>query len=477
MELTSTTTQCDSSNIALIINEQSEHTIDINSGNSDNSDNSDTDEVILGSEPSDTESDFSSTRKIRYKKLTFNDVLSKINEHYEQDTVHRYSSAMDILASYLKGQKIIYMESRTHTVQILNMLMLPSIFLTGLTSVGQEQLSQFTDKSAFILACMNAFIAFILAIINYLKYDATSEAHKISSHQYDKLQSYVEFQSGQILLFSDPLLSKLTSKRQLEEYSDTLHHNEEYEFESDKHIHEKLVNINEIVDLSSQDISNSQTSILTTNQKLSIYNKLILNKKREIFDKKQHEKLALINDLKIKISKIEEKIADIKETNQFIIPRCVRYRYPLIYHTNIFSIIKKIDDYKIETITNLKHIKNEIRFINALQKKHNYKLSNKFNIKLKHLFGQKKEMVNTILYLNTAFSVIDRMFLREIANAELKKKHALRFFVNSIFTMFAPTFCKRWFLPRKYIPIHESGGLLLQKIMDFPKTNCQRRKK
>ena len=131
MELTSTTTQCDSSNIALIINEQSEHTIDINSGNSDNSDNSDTDEVILGSEPSDTESDFSSTRKIRYKKLTFNDVLSKINEHYEQDTVHRYSSAMDILASYLKGQKIIYMESRTHTVQILNMLMLPSIFLTG----------------------------------------------------------------------------------------------------------------------------------------------------------------------------------------------------------------------------------------------------------------------------------------------------------------------------------------------------------
>ena len=58
MELTSTTTQCDSSNIALIINEQSEHTIDINS------DNSDTDEVILGSEPSDTESDFSSTRKI-----------------------------------------------------------------------------------------------------------------------------------------------------------------------------------------------------------------------------------------------------------------------------------------------------------------------------------------------------------------------------------------------------------------------------
>ena len=31
--------------------------------------------------------------------------------------------------------------------------------------------------------------------------DAASEAHKISSHQYDKLQSTVEFTSGSVLLF------------------------------------------------------------------------------------------------------------------------------------------------------------------------------------------------------------------------------------------------------------------------------------
>ena len=97
--------------------------------------------------------------KIQYVRESYANVKKHIDETYSEKN-HHYSSAMDILASYVKGQKIIYMESRTHTVKILNMLMLPSIFLTGLTAIGQEQLSSFTDKSAFILASVNAFIAF-----------------------------------------------------------------------------------------------------------------------------------------------------------------------------------------------------------------------------------------------------------------------------------------------------------------------------
>ena len=181
----------------------------------------------------------------------------------------------------------------------------------------------------------------------------------------------------------------------------------------------------------------------------------------------------LIDDLKVKVSKIEEKIADIKETNQFIIPRSVRYRYPIIYHTNVFSIIKKIDDYKIETITNLKNIKNEIRFINALQRKNDYKLDDKYNQKLRILFEQKKVMINTILYLNTAFSVIDKMFLQEIANAEIKKKYCILFFLYNLCSCI-PEKCRRCLLPSHYIPVQDCGGELLRKIMGFPEKKCQK---
>lgn len=306
--------------------------------------------IINDFENDDIENNNKGVRTQKYK-LKYKDMERIIDNNYFE-THHKYSNSLDILASYLKGRKIIYMESKYYSESQMNKIMMPAIILSTSATVLAAVIKDYVWGAIFI-SSINGIIACLLALVNYFKLDARAEAHKISAHQYDKLQSMVEFKSGSILLFP---------------------------------------------------------------------------RKKEHDDKNNIE-VMLVETLR----DVEQKIAEIKEMNQFIIPRAIRLRYPIIYNTNIFSMIKKIEDKKKRSITTLKDIKNEIRFIN-----NSHDISTKPRKRLVELFNIKKEYVREILALKSAFSIVDQIFVQEMENAEIRKKN-----------WFRRIFCCRYVLPIK----------------------------
>ena len=112
------------------------------------------------------------------------------------------STICDIIAMYLKGQKVLYTESKTVCEQRLNFLMLPAIFITAVCTILSLVLKEY-DYGPTIVSSLNGVNVFLLAVVNYLKLDAKAEAHRTSAYKFDKLQSYMEFNSGKILFLTD----------------------------------------------------------------------------------------------------------------------------------------------------------------------------------------------------------------------------------------------------------------------------------
>lgn len=125
------------------------------------------------------------------------------------------SNSLDVLALYIKGQKLLYTEAKTYCEQQLNFLMLPAIFISCVGSIFSF-LSGNYSYGPVIIASLNGFNAFLLALISYLKLDAKAQAHKTSAYKFDKLESICEFNSGKFMFFASTTTNILNIVEKIE---------------------------------------------------------------------------------------------------------------------------------------------------------------------------------------------------------------------------------------------------------------------
>jgi len=125
------------------------------------------------------------SKQIGYKRLTFREVRDSINKYYETDD--KYSSELDILSTYLKGQKHIFMKA-SDIIQIkTNWFLIPAVIGSSSITIFAPILDYYKWTGAFISG-LNAIIFVLFFFVYYLQWGSSFVVYKQLGNQYERLE-------------------------------------------------------------------------------------------------------------------------------------------------------------------------------------------------------------------------------------------------------------------------------------------------
>jgi hypothetical protein len=138
----------------------------------------------------------STAHRPKHKNLSFHDVEKSLAQYYSRENT--FSSEVDILATYLKGQKNIYIQSNILCKRKLNLLTIPALALTSATIIFAPFTIEYKWGGIFI-SVMNAVIALLLSMINYLKLESALEMYIYLTKQYEKMELSIELTNHKLI--------------------------------------------------------------------------------------------------------------------------------------------------------------------------------------------------------------------------------------------------------------------------------------
>lgn len=311
-------------------------------------------------ENSDSDGDNTTRNNIRsnkkkYNKLDTDDIKNYVKKYYANSNCDDFTNELDILTTFIRGQRNLYSQCKLITLHKLYLLVFPALIIAaGITSI-----SAFIDCdsniNSNIITGLNGLVTLFISMVGFLNLESAHEKFLILTSLFENIEISLELTSTKFMMLK----------------KDT-------------------------------DIS-----------------ELIINKFNEV----------------------EDKLSEYKLITQITILPEMKLLFPIISHINIFSFIKKTEIMKKGLIEKLRDVKNEIYYITykferreqirkikssvntdlVTQSQQELYEYNKESLRLNALLALKTTFTNEIIELQNAYTIMDNIFYREIAQAEKKQ--------------------------------------------------------
>ena len=307
-------------------------------------------------------------KNVQYKRLKFGDVEKSLSKYYDKE--NKYSNELDILITYLNGQKHLYIHSQNATRFKLNALTVPCLIMSAAITIFAPFVQHFYWSAGFISA-LNAIIALLISLINYWKLEASAEIYLHIANQYDKLETSLEVASNKLLFF-------------------------ENEIDQDKMVLNKVKDFeNQLNEIKKSSTLSVPSEVKRTFPLISYINIFSFIKKMELYKKNL---IVQFKDVKNEIRYILYKWSR-ESYNKSFAHIDTAASYHSLPHSLTHSLTKSVDPFITTSKLDYKKEKKRLEF----------------------LYETKDKIKNDLIHYKNAYGYIDELFTREIKNAESNK--------------------------------------------------------
>ena len=139
------------------------------------------------------------SKKTTYKKLTYEEVAHSLQKNLKKDKLF---SELDVLITYVKGQKHIYSQSFYITQQKVHLLVFPSLFITSSIMVIAPIIQHYS-WSGYLLTGLNAILTLFISILNFWNLQDTMSQYNTFATHFDRVETSLVMTRNQIYLVED----------------------------------------------------------------------------------------------------------------------------------------------------------------------------------------------------------------------------------------------------------------------------------
>lgn len=131
----------------------------------------------------------------KYKKLTYDDVAKSLSHYY--DDYNKYSNEMDVLITFIRGQKHLFLQSANVTSFKLYSMLFLALCITAFITVVTPFIHDYKWNTILVTSC-NACATVVITMTRYWKFELSNNAYSFLCNNYDKLEHSLEIANNKL---------------------------------------------------------------------------------------------------------------------------------------------------------------------------------------------------------------------------------------------------------------------------------------